>query len=214
MKERTMTTLPKNDENETKQLKAVYLECYKTVCGGMRRHVYTQSSGGYLYLKICFQKYLKIEDIQLAACMDCFLIFKELFSTPRSVTATEVSWKQSAPVGHTFLVAVMEVHSMLTEKTVLSQGCSAGAGSLGKAPAQQWLCFAEVVSLWMVYAWLSAALWHLLRKRIICEANYISTSHLKMKAANFKTIPNENPTYTMWHSHAGKKRVKTGIIQN
>lgn len=58
-----MKAFPKNDENETKQLKAVYLECYKTVCRGMRQHVHTQSSGGYLYLKICFQKYLKIEDI-------------------------------------------------------------------------------------------------------------------------------------------------------
>lgn len=83
----------------------------------------------------------------------------------------------------------------------------------GKAPAQQWLCFAEVVSLWMVYAWLSAALWHLLRKRIICKANCISTSHSKMKVANFKTIPKENPIYTTWHSHAGKKELKLGLYK-
>lgn len=87
-----MTDVPKNDdENEIKHLKIVYLECYKTVCSGMRQHVYTQSSSGYLYLKICFQKYLKIEDIRLASCMDCFVIFIELFPTPSLTTATELN---------------------------------------------------------------------------------------------------------------------------
>ena len=87
-----MTALPENyDENEMKQPQVIYLACYKTVCRGMRQHVYTQSSGGYLYLKICFQKYLKIKDAQLATCTDCFLIFIELFPTPSLVTATEVT---------------------------------------------------------------------------------------------------------------------------
>lgn len=48
-----MTALPRNDENEIKQQKVVYLGCSKIVCRGMRQHVYIQS--GYLYLKHAFK---------------------------------------------------------------------------------------------------------------------------------------------------------------
>lgn len=35
-----------------------------------------------------------------------------------------------------------------------------------------------------------------------------------MKIVNFKTISNDNPTYTMWHLAVQGQTVKTGIIQN
>lgn len=36
------------------------------------------------------------------------------------------------------------------------------------------------------------------------QGQTVSIFHLKMQVVNFKTITNENPTYTTWHSHAGR----------
>lgn len=180
MKQRaTMTVLSTNDAvNEIKQLKVVYLEYYKTVYETACIH--TPRAAVVIYTSKYAFKSLKTEDIQLATCTACFLMFMELFPTPGWVTITDVGWKQSAPVGHMCLRAALGAHSMFALPGELIRSWEPG-----RAPTQHWLSFAEVVSLSLVCARLSTALWHLPRRRIIRKARLTSAFRLKMKVVNF-----------------------------
>lgn len=76
-----MTVLSTNDAvNEIKQLKVVYLEYYKTVYETACIH--TPRAAVVIYTSKYAFKSLKTEDIQLATCTACFLMFMELFPTP------------------------------------------------------------------------------------------------------------------------------------
>lgn len=153
------------------------------------------SRAAIVYLFI--QNYLKIEDMHLATCKDCFLIFIELFPTPSLVTATEVSWKQSAPLRHRFLTAYVEVHSMLTERPLLSQGSLAGVWSLGKQQHSNGCALLkQFLYEWCVHGFL--LLCDVSRKRIICKARlYQYVSFEDESWLTLKQFPMKIPPHNM-----------------